>query len=201
MNAGVRMALRQLRSLFTPQLGKAMLTSSVVMGSGDVVCQLIQADSLKKSIADRLTAIDTERVSRFGILGLTLHGPYFYHGFRWLDTRYGPSKVFRTALLKTLVGQVTMFPVYLALFFPYMGWLEGANAHTCLEKVKAGWPAAYTAGWIFWPPANLSNFMFVPPAARVLYVNLCGLLWNAFLSYTNSRANRMVQQGLCRICI
>lgn len=29
--------------------------------------------------------------ARFGLVGLTLHGPFFYSGFRWLDSRFGTA--------------------------------------------------------------------------------------------------------------
>ena len=28
---------------------------------------------------------------RFGVVGLTLHGPFFYHAYRWLDSRFGTA--------------------------------------------------------------------------------------------------------------
>ena len=37
-------------------------------------------------------------------------------------------------------------------------------------------------------PANVFNFALVPPAQRVLYINACGLVWNAYLSYSNTSA-------------
>ena len=78
---------------------------------------------------------------RFSVVGLTMHGPFFFHGYRWLDTfASGPPSLkgvrlecvgggeggcqqpgcrdelnvyTSQALLKTCIGQLTLFPVYL----------------------------------------------------------------------------------------
>ncbi len=52
------------------------------------------------------------------------------------------------------------------------------------------------AGSVFWPAANMINVMFCPPAARVLYVNCAGLIWNAILSAFNSQATALRSRQL-----
>lgn len=49
---------------------------------------------------------DWARTGRFALIGLTCHGPFFFKGFSALDSFYGPSRDLRTALLKTMTGQV-----------------------------------------------------------------------------------------------
>lgn len=39
-----------------------------------------------------------------------------------------------------------------------------------------------------WPLINFLNFKYVPIKYRVLCVNFCGLLWNAFLAHINQRS-------------
>lgn len=51
--------------------------------------------------------LDFQRTLRFALVGLTLHGPYFLHGFRWLDATFGPSKSLQIAVAKTALGQVS----------------------------------------------------------------------------------------------
>lgn len=36
--------------------------------------------------------LDLERARNFGIIGLTIHGPFFFHGFKALDTYMGPAQ-------------------------------------------------------------------------------------------------------------
>jgi hypothetical protein len=43
--------------------------------------------------------------------------------------------------------------------------------------------AAQVTGSAYWPLVNIFNFRYVPSTHRVLYVNGCGLLWNAYLRW------------------
>ena len=81
------------------------------------------------------------------------------------------------------MGQVTVFPAYLAAFFTYSCLLEGSSLNEAIRHARAAFPSTYQAGWVFWPAANLINFVFVGAAQRVVYVNVVGLAWNAFMSW------------------
>ncbi|GLC35329.1 hypothetical protein PLESTF_001216500 [Pleodorina starrii] len=121
-----------------------------------------------------------------------------------LDQRFGPAKTLLTAAKKTALGQVTLFPTYVAAFFTYMTLLEtGGNVAAVGDKLRGAFVQTYIAGRgqgppagrpgglagsVFWPAANMLNFMFCPPAGRLLYVNCAGLAWNAILSAYNSGA-------------
>ncbi len=91
-----------------PPTLRAALTSSVIMSAGgaerhasrvdnarrglstgDVICQKIQARTLAAQ-----PPVDLRRTARFAIVGLLMHGPFFYHGYRWLDTfAHGPPSL------------------------------------------------------------------------------------------------------------
>lgn len=161
-------------------LARAALTSGVLLASGDVVCQCIQRNQLS------LTGHNWTRTARFAVIGLTLHGPFFHFGFRALDRRFGPATTTSNVLTKTVVGQVTLFPAFLCLFYLYMGALEGRSGPECIRKLKTAYVPSYVTGTLLWPAANIINFKYVPPHNRVAYVSTVGLLWQAFLSYVNS---------------
>ncbi len=80
-----------------------------------------------------------------------------------------------------LVGQVTLFPTYTAAFFTYIGLLEGCSGEQIQQRFQAAFLPTMVAGSGFWPLVNIFNFRFVPSTHRVLYVNGCGLVWNAYL--------------------
>jgi len=46
---------------------------------------------------------------QFGLVGLTLHGPFFYNGFRWLDARFGTAATLQK-VRRRLLGQDTSQP-------------------------------------------------------------------------------------------
>ena len=99
------------------------------------------------------------------------------------------------AFRKTALGQVTVFPAYITLFFGYMRCLEGGTPQQAVERVQEKfWPTA-VAGTVFWPVANMFNFTCVPANQRVLYVGVVGLLWNAYLSWKNSQGPTLAKSA------
>ncbi|KAG2498721.1 hypothetical protein HYH03_003461 [Edaphochlamys debaryana] len=182
-----------------PPVPRAALTSCVVMSTGDVVCQAIQRRGKPGAWSD-MRQHDWSRTARFGLIGLTLHGPYFLWGFRMIDNKFGPATNLLTAAKKTAFGQVTLFPVYVAVFYTYVTLLEtwsgdlGRSAQAVQDKLRQVFVPTYMTGSVFWPIANIFNFTMVPPTNRVLYVNCAGLIWNAILSAYNSRALEAQQQ-------
>ena len=66
---------------------------------------------------------------------------------------------------------------------------RGPAYRDCVARVQHGVPVAMGAGTAFWVPVNIVNFALVPPSQRVLYANAAGLLWNAYLSSTNTAAS------------
>ena len=175
---------------------KSAATSAIVMSAGDLVCQSImnraRATAATSTTTNSYKEIDLKQTQRFALIGLTLHGPFFHAGFQALDRLFGPAPTLKTALTKTTAGQLTLFPVYVGAFFTYMGVLEGLSWRQCKEKLRSAAPATLLNGTVFWPIVNVFNFMYVPSSKRVLYVNACGLVWNAFLSWQNTIKGQVV---------
>jgi protein Mpv17 len=62
-----------------------------------------------------------------------------------------------------------------------MGVLEGRGLAGGIEKLRTNFVNTFLGGSVFWPVVNMINFVHVPSTHRLLYVNGCGLIWNAFL--------------------
>jgi protein Mpv17 len=153
------------------QFLRASAQSGSVMLLGDLICQ---------GISDGPT--DWQRATRMGLVGATLHGPYFLLAFGAVDRYFGPATSFSTVLRKTALVQVTVFPVYLVLLFAYLGALDSRDPVT---NAKEKMPTAYLGGSIFWPIANMVGFRYISSNSRVLYLASTGLVWNTFISYVN----------------
>jgi hypothetical protein len=96
---------------FTAGMPRAALTSGVLMGAGDCMCQAIQRRQArqqqqqqqqhapgkggKPAAAAAAARHDWARTARFAVIGLTLHGPFFLVGFRALDRVFGTGPGFR----------------------------------------------------------------------------------------------------------
>ena len=140
------------------------------MFAGDVSAQLLFRDGYN---------LDMSKSGVFGLIGLTLHGPYYYAAFSQLE-RMTSTSVSRTysALAKTALAQFIVFPAYLPVFFTYYRCLRGDEKLDVAEKsVKA-----YKAGCVFWPTVNYFGFMYIAKQHRIAYLACTGLVWNTFLS-------------------
>eukprot|EP00937_MAST-01D_sp_MAST-1D-sp2_P006077 g6077.t1 len=165
-------------------IARAGVTSGGIHILADVLAQGIETRGA--SLARPQEVHDVERTGRFGLLGLTLHGPYFAKGFAAVDFVFGAPKNLRTVLKKTLAVQAFVNPPYLVLLFLYLGALEGkAWPGEILGSVREKIVPAFWAGNLFWPIANFCNFKFLAPHQRVAYVASCGAMWNTFISMLN----------------
>mmetsp|Transcript_19375 Transcript_19375/g.41805 ORF Transcript_19375/g.41805 Transcript_19375/m.41805 type:complete len:291 (+) Transcript_19375:124-996(+) len=181
-------------NLFRPT-ARAGLQSASVMTVADIVTQLlvekrtlfgggtdeeIKTDDSQSSVAE----YDPVRTLRWAIVGLTLHGPYFFNAFARLDRIFGAATSLLVVAKKTAFAQFVVFPPYLVALFTYVGILEGSD--DVWGKVRDRVPKAFLSGCVFWPIANCINFAAVPSRMRVMYVASVGGLWNGYLSYLNA---------------
>eukprot|EP00656_Telonema_subtile_P056803 TRINITY_DN9175_c0_g1_i1.p1 TRINITY_DN9175_c0_g1~~TRINITY_DN9175_c0_g1_i1.p1 ORF type:complete len:221 (-),score=39.89 TRINITY_DN9175_c0_g1_i1:111-773(-) len=176
----------------TAQMARLMLragaTSGAVMSIADTVAQALETSFFQHS------PLDWQRTVRFGIVGVTLHGPYFQRGFAKVDSMFGASlnkagqPLWGVVSKKVLVTQLALNPPFMVLLFGWMGLLEGrAWPGEVLDNIQAKWPSAFWAGNVFWPCANLVNFVFLRPQHRVAYVAGCGAMWNTYVSWLNNK--------------
>lgn len=193
---------------------KAGVISGSIMSFADVAVQNVvepawaTGEPTKKANAFALLPHwDPMRTAKWGICGLTLHGPYFFKMFGHVDRFFGPATTFANAVTKTAFVQVTVYPVYLTILFAYMGCLEGVpltlpketeedtrslgtlvQTSPLVEKVCRTVPESFLGGCVFWPVANTVNFAFCPAHLRVPYLAACGCAFNQYLSWLNARA-------------
>jgi Mpv17 / PMP22 family len=133
---------------------------------------------------------DPWRTCRWTVAGLTLHGPYFFVGFRRIDNVFS-SRAANTSWLvvvkKTAAAQLVLFPPYLVALFSFMGVMEGKPVDVVASKVFARVPEAFLSGCLYWPLVNVVNFAVVPSTMRVPYVAIAAAVWNSYLSWANAR--------------
>ncbi|KAI8898165.1 hypothetical protein BC833DRAFT_526192 [Globomyces pollinis-pini] len=129
------------------------------------------------------STINWNQSLQFGLMGFTLHGPYFFAGFRLLDRLFGMSRNMSTVFLKTIGGHCLVFPPFICLLLSYKSLLEGKDFQTTIDRVTMQGPDIFLNGSVVWPFANMINFKFVPVPYRLAYTNLVGIGWNSYLSY------------------
>jgi Mpv17 / PMP22 family len=179
------------------QVLRAGLQSGTIMCFADIMTQTVIEGKTWRSIQDAsytfesaVNSFDPWRTCRWTVAGLTLHGPYFFVGFRRIDNVFS-SRAANTSWLvvvkKTAAAQLVLFPPYLVALFSFMGVMEGKPVDDLASKVVARVPEAFLSGCLYWPLTNVVNFAVIPSNVRVSYVATAAAVWNSYLSWANAR--------------
>ncbi|KAF0704377.1 hypothetical protein AaE_014967, partial [Aphanomyces astaci] len=106
-----------------------------------------------------------------------------------------------TAVATRLVlDQFVFAPSFLATFFgvllvvsPNPDGSTSSLSTRLQDKLSRDWWSAVQTNWVVWIPAQLLNFALVPPPLQgtvctalhdtMLFSNVVGLFWNAYMSY------------------
>lgn len=161
-------------------LPRMLIRASLTSGSLYVVGDLINQNWVS---AGNYPVWNSQQTMRFGLTGALLHGPYFLLGFRQLD-RIFPNKTVGHALAKTAMGQIFIFPPFVALFLSFTALLERQSSS---DYLSSRFWAINRSGILVWPAANFINFRFVPSHLRIAYINLIGIGWNTYLSWASQQ--------------
>ncbi|XP_022152060.1 protein sym-1 [Momordica charantia] len=158
-----------------PVLVKSV-TSGILNGLGDLICQLV---------FEKSPSADLKRTFRFSLLGLALVGPALHYWYLYLSklvTMPGASGAF----LRLLLDQFIFTPVFLGAFLTGLVTLEGRPSHV-IPKLQQEWFSSVVANWKLWIPFQFFNFRFVPQQFQVLAANVLALAWNVILSFKAHR--------------
>jgi len=200
---------------------RAAMTSASVMAAGDVLCQAVAPraavsssvhDSRARAVDDDASTSyravtrrtlgfehDAERTGRFFVVGAGVHGPMFHHAFRQLDRVVGAGTCAKTVVKKVAIGHTVLFPTYTAMFFFAMSGLEGETVTRAYERFRDRATETFVSGTAYWPFVNAFNFAYVPRAGRLLFLNACGVCWNAYMSHvvssSSSSSSELAEEG------
>jgi hypothetical protein len=182
-----------------PLLTKA-ISSGVIAGSGDFLCQLFvdprNADAVKddddngvvskESSTSLLADWDMARTGRFAILGAFFVAPGIHYWYNALSMRIIPGAATVSNVLKRVaVDQFLFSPLFLQVWLSALWTMEGeTKLETVPGRLMEATPTILVANWILWIPAQLLNFRMVPVKYQVLYSNVVALFWNVYLSST-----------------
>jgi hypothetical protein len=160
------------------------VTSFFTFGTGDLMCQYLER------LNDKGKKLDLKRFFRQASFGF-LASPYLHFHFCWLIPKLFKGSTIKSLLYDQTVGVV----VFTSAFFMYLDITSGKSFETAKEELKAKlWPTC-VANWKIWPALMFINFQFVPVQYRVLFSNIAGMFWVAYLSYIqNVKSKRLVQE-------
>mmetsp|Transcript_14019 Transcript_14019/g.21877 ORF Transcript_14019/g.21877 Transcript_14019/m.21877 type:complete len:261 (-) Transcript_14019:61-843(-) len=158
------------------------LTSGLIGGSGDILCQFLVYSNNNDQENEVNFQLDWYRTGRFGFLGCFFVAPVVHFWYGAL-TKMIPGNSLSVTLKRTFLDQACFAPIFLPTFMLNLMVLEGRSTDEILPRLKEDVPDTLIANWSLWAPAMMINFRFVPLKFQVLFSNLVGFVWNAYLSW------------------
>jgi hypothetical protein len=144
-------------------------------------------DVLAQSLHGKMSWNPT-RSLQLGIYGLLFAGPLTHVWYNVLERWAGNGTSFKIACIKTLLDQTIAAPIFTCLFFTVnsaMSQLQETHTFSFLlvqENVEKNWWSTLIVNWSVWPACMLIGMRWIPLHMRVLYGNVLGVFWGAYLS-------------------
>jgi len=159
-----------------PLITKAM-TSLVGWALGDLLAQLFLGSG---------GPLDYKRLFTLSLFGLIYHGPSGHYFYNWLDSKIvgtGAKEVFT----KVAIDQTIWCPIFMSVFFTYLGLMAGDSFSTIGNKIKSDLLTACQGSWKVWPFVHFINFKFISTKHRLLFLNAVQIAFNMFLAFIGTK--------------
>jgi Mpv17 / PMP22 family len=152
---------------------------------------------------------DWQRTARCAGYGALFTGPILAKWYPYIDrvcgqyqvaARYG---VWGPPMVKVVADEFLIDPPMICAFFGYMAfWEQQHEPHHTITTTSTQEEETFTDLWqsklqshffptwytslVAWPPILLATFRFFPVYAQAPIINVCCILWDAFLSHRNA---------------
>ena len=94
--------------------------------------------------------IDYKRLATLSFFGFIYHGPSGHYFYNWLDEKI-PGTDAIPVFSKVAVDQLFWCPIFMSVFFTYLGLVNGDSLATIGNKIKADLFTACQGSWKVWP--------------------------------------------------
>jgi len=158
-----------------PLLTKA-LTSLVGWAAGDALAQIFIGSA----------AFDLTRFLTLSFFGFIYHGPSGHYFYNWLDSKVQGTDA-KAVFSKVAIDQIFWCPIFMTVFFTYLGLVAGDGPATIVNKVKTDLFTACQGSWKVWPIVHAINFKFISTKHRLVFINGVQIAFNMFLSLIGSK--------------
>lgn len=185
------------------------ISSGLIAGTGDFLCQSFmvtdnddkndddnQNNKNKNIRADNDVVWDKARTARFGFLGACLVAPCIHFWYRALAARI-PGTNMAAVVQRVSWDQFFFTPLFLPVWLTCLWGMEGHHAMDFTSigaRLQETMPVVMAANWALWIPAQSFNFAMVPLRYQVLYSNVVALLWNVYLSHSQTSKGHVMDE-------
>mmetsp|Transcript_62485 Transcript_62485/g.127259 ORF Transcript_62485/g.127259 Transcript_62485/m.127259 type:complete len:291 (-) Transcript_62485:326-1198(-) len=144
--------------------------------------------------------LDLVRTAQCASYGAFVTGPILALWYPYMDRvclrykvalRYGP---WAAPIAKVAADEFVMDPPNLLMFFGYMNACEGGSTEDFVAKVRTQFFPSWCTSLAVWPVVLLGTFRFLPVPVQAPVINVCCIVWDAFLSHRNALAKHSQQQ-------
>mmetsp|Transcript_58497 Transcript_58497/g.143090 ORF Transcript_58497/g.143090 Transcript_58497/m.143090 type:complete len:244 (+) Transcript_58497:171-902(+) len=163
-------------SLDNHPLTTKAFTSLVGWALGDALTQIFLTSG----------AFDWKRFVTLSAFGFLYHGPSGHFFYDWLDGKI-PGKDAKSVAIKVAIDQICWCPLFMTVFFTYLGLVNGDSVSTIGSKIKNDLLSACQGSWKLWPLVHTVNFAVVPSKYRLLFINGVQVGFNMFLSLLGTK--------------
>ena len=171
----LRYALSKYGNLLeTKPLITKSITTSLLMGLGDVIAQKIE----------KAPEYNYKRTLRLATVGAVITGPSLHYWYKFLE---GFCVGARAPIKKVIMDQLLFGPSIIAAFYISSGLLEGKKIENIKDDFRNSYLDVLKMNYYIWPAANFINFSFVPYHYRIVFTNTVALVWNTFLSNSTQK--------------
>jgi len=159
-----------------PLTAKAF-TSLVGWFLGDLLAQLFIV---------KAPTLDIKRLLTLTSFGFLYHGPSGHYFYNWLDSKIEGTKG-KAVLSKVIIDQIFWCPIFMTVFFTYLGIVGGDSFSAIGSKIKNDLFTACQGSWKIWPLVHAINFKFISTKHRLVFINGVQIAFNMFLSLIGSK--------------
>lgn len=126
-------------------------------------------------------ALDIKRLVTLAVFGLIYHGPSGHFFYNWLDSKIEGTDG-KSVATKVGIDQIFWCPIFMCVFFTYLGLVNGDSFATIGTKIKTDLFSAMQGSWKVWPFVHAINFKFISTKHRLVFINGVQIGFNMFLS-------------------
>ena len=168
--------------LVTRPIVTKCISSFVILGLGDVLCQYLNFHYFnKEEHVGQKFKLDYIRAIKQGSVGF-IHSPVYHYQYSILFPRIFEGT--RFGLAKCVLWDQTINTFFaLFVFYVYLDLVNGESFSTALHHFEIKFKATIIDNWKVWPLVQAINFSLMPAEYRVFFVNIVGIFWNTYLSY------------------
>jgi protein Mpv17 len=127
-----------------------------------------------------------KRFVSLSVFGLIYHGPSGHYFYNWLDKKVEGTDAMAVAL-KVGIDQLFWCPIFMTVFFTYLGLVNGDSVAMITNKVKSDLLSACQGSWKVWPIVHAVNFKFISTKHRLVFINAVQIAFNMFLSLIGTK--------------